>query len=162
MDGTISTGAGSLTTHSTGYFVFHSDGSITYPFNQFNSSSSTTKVALLSGSIMFPSASALASGEVSHSTLKIQFTSNGVRHDVTAHITVKGGGTQTVTVPAGTYTASVVDMTMTETIAGITIGTEVMTWFANNVGPVKTQVSIDEAGTSHVEGVNELTSFTKG
>ncbi len=162
MDGTISTGAGSLTTHSTGYFVFHPDGSITYPFNQFNSNSSTTKVALLSGSIMFPSASALASGQVSHGTLKIQFTSAGVTRDVTAHITVKGSGTQTVTVPAGTYTASVVDMTMTETIAGITIGTEVMTWFANNVGPVKTQVSIDEAGASHVEGVNELTSFTKG
>ena len=161
MDGTISTG-GPLTTHSTGYFIFHSDGSITYPFNQFNTSSSTTKVALLSGNIMFPSASALASGQVSHGTLKIQFTSNGVTHDVTAHITVKGGGTHTVTVPAGTYSASVVDMTMSETIEGITVGTEVMTWFANNVGPVKSEVIIDEAGTGHVEGVNELTSFSKG
>ena len=64
-----------MTTHSTGYFVFHPDGSITYPFNQFNSSSSTTKVTLLSGSILLPSASALASGQVSHGTLKIQFTS---------------------------------------------------------------------------------------
>jgi hypothetical protein len=162
MDGTISTGAGSLTTHSTGYFIFHSDGSITYPFNQFNTNSSTTKVALLSGDIMFPSASALASGQVSHGTLKIQFTSNGVTQDVTAHITVKGGGTQTVTVPSGTYSASVVDMTMSETIEGITVGTEVMTWFANNVGPVKSEVIIDEAGTGHVEGVNELTSFSKG
>lgn len=161
MDGTISTG-GPLTTHSTGYFIFHSDGSITYPFNQFNTSSSTTKVALLSGNIMFPSASALASGQVSHSTLKIQFTSNGVTQDVTAHITVKGGGTHTVTVPTGTYSASVVDMTMSETIEGITVGTEVMTWFANNVGPVKSEVIIDEAGTNHVEGVNELTSFSKG
>jgi len=161
MDGTISTG-GPLTTHSTGYFIFHSDGSITYPFNQFNTSSSTTKVALLSGNIMFPSASALASGQVSHGTLKIQFTSNGATQDVTAHITVKGGGTHTVTVPAGTYSASVVDMTMSETIEGITVGTEVMTWFANNVGPVKSEVIIDEAGTGHVAGVNELTSFSKG
>jgi hypothetical protein len=160
MDGTITTAG--LTTHSTGYFIFHSDGSITYPFNQFNTNSSTTKVALLSGSIMFPSASALASGQVSNGTLKIQFTTNGVAHDVTSHITVKGGGTQTVTVPAGTYTASVVDMTMSETIEGITVGTEVMTWFASNVGPVKSEVILDEAGTNHVEDVNELTSFSKG
>jgi len=160
MDGTITTLG--TTSSSTAYFIFHSDGSITYPFNQFNTSSSTTKFALLSGSIMFPSASALASGQVSHATLKIQFTSNGVTKDLTSHITVKGGGTQTVTVPAGTYSASVADMTMSETIEGITIGTEVMTWFAAGVGPVKTEVILDEAGTNHVEDVNELTSFTKG
>ncbi len=160
MDGTISNPG--LTSHSSAYFIFHPDGSITYPFNQFNTGSSTTKVTLLSGTIMFPSASALASGQVSHDTLKIQFTSSGVTKDVTAHITVKGGGTQTVTVPAGTYTANVVDMTMTETIEGISVGTEVMTWFANGVGPVKSEVLIDEAGTDHIADVNKLTSFTKG
>src|SRR5580698_5024774 len=112
MDGTITT----LGTTS----------SITYPFNQFNSGSSTAKVTLLSGTVMFPSASALASGQVSHSALKIQFTS--------------AGGTQTVTVPAGTYTANVVDMTMSETVEGIAVNTEVMTWFANGVGPVKSEV----------------------
>ena len=69
-----------------------------------------------------------------------------MKKDVTAHITVKGDGTQSVTVPAGTYTATVVDMTESETIAGITISTEVMTWLANGVGPVKTEVIIDEAG----------------
>jgi hypothetical protein len=160
MDGTITTFG--LTTHSSAYFIFHSDGSITYPFNQFNTSSSTTKLTLLSGTIMFPSASALASGQVSHATLKLQYTSSGVTKDLTTHITVKGGGTQTVTVPAGTYSASIVDMTMSETIQGITVGTEVMTWFANGVGPVKSEVILDEAGTSHVADVNRLTSFTKG
>ena len=42
MDGTISNPG--LTSHSSGYFIFHPDGSITYPFSQFNTSSSTTKV----------------------------------------------------------------------------------------------------------------------
>jgi hypothetical protein len=160
MDGTISNPG--LTSHSSAYFIFHSDGSITYPFSQFNTSSSTTKVTLLSGTIMFPSASALAAGQVSHGTLKIQFTSSGVTRDLTSHITVKGGGTQTVTVPAGTYSASVVQMTMSESIEGITVSTEVMTWFANGVGPVKSEVILNEAGTNHVADVNQLTSFTKG
>jgi len=160
MHGTITTLG--RTSSTSAYFIFHSDGSITYPFNQFNTSTSTTKVVLLSGGIMFPSASALASGQVSHATLKIQFTSNGLTKDLTSHITVKSGGTQTVTVPAGTYSASVVDMTMSETIAGIAFSNEVMTWFANGVGPVKTEVIVVEGGTNHVEDVNELTSFTKG
>jgi hypothetical protein len=160
MDGTITTLG--TTSSSTGYFIFHPDGSITYPFNQFNTSSSSTKVTLLSGTVMFPSASALAAGQVSHGALKIQFTSNGVTQDVTADITVKGGGTQTVTVPAGTYSANVVDMTMSETIEGIAINSEVMTWFANGVGPVKSEVILNEAGTNHIADVNQLTSFTKG
>jgi hypothetical protein len=160
MNGAITTLG--TTSSSTGYFIFHPDGSITYPFNQFNTSNSSAKVTLLSGTVMFPSASALASGQVSHSALKIQFTSNGVTQDVTADITVKGGGTQTVTVPAGTYSASVVDMTMSETIEGIAINTEVMTWFANDVGPVKSEVILNEAGTNHIADVNQLTSFTKG
>jgi hypothetical protein len=160
MDGTITTLG--TTSSSTGYFVFHPDGSITYPFNQFNTGSSTAKVTLLSGTVMFPSASALASGQVSHSALKIQFTSAGVTQNVTANITVKGGGTQTVTVPAGTYTANVVDMTMSETVEGIAVNTEVMTWFANGVGPVKSEVVLNEAGTDHIADVNQLTSFTKG
>jgi hypothetical protein len=160
MDGTISNPG--LTSHSSAYFVFHSDGSITYPFNQFNTSNSTTKVTLLSGIIIFPSASALASGQVSHGTLKIQFASNGVTKDLTSHITVKGGGTQTVTVPAGTFSASVVDMTMSESIEGISVSIEVMTWFANGVGPVKSEVILDEGGKHHVADVNRLTSFTKG
>jgi hypothetical protein len=150
------------TSNSTGYFIFHPDGSITYPFNQFNTNSSTTKVTLLSGTVMFPSASALASGQVSHSTLKIQFTSNGTTEDLTSDITVKGGGTQTVTVPAGTYSASVVDMTMAETIEGISVSSQVTTWFANGVGPVKTEVTLNEGGNSTVAAQNELTSFTKG
>jgi hypothetical protein len=161
MDSTI-TSLG-LETHSSGYYIFHPDGSITYPFSQFNDTGSgTTKVTLLSGTIEFPSAAALASGQVSHGTLKIQFTSSGVTKDVTADITVKGGGTQTVTVPAGTYSASVVDMTMSETVEGISVSSEVMTWFANGVGPVKSEVILVEAGTNHVAGVNQLTSFTKG
>ena len=99
---------------------------------------------------------------MSDGTLKIQFTANGMMQDVTADITVKGGGSQTVTVPAGTYSASVVDMTMSETIAGIAVSSEVMTWFATGIRPVKSEVVLTEGGNNTVAAQNLLTSFTNG
>jgi hypothetical protein len=161
MDSTI-TVAG-VTSHSSGYFIFHPDGSITYPFSQFNGGNSQTKVTLLSGNILWPSASQLASGQVSHGTLKIQITAGGHTEDVTSHIAVKGAGTQSVTVPAGTYSATVVDMTESETVLGIALTTQVTTWLAADVGPVKTEVTISEGSSpGTVTADNVLTSFTKG
>jgi len=160
MDSTITTLG--TKSHSTGYFIFHSDGSISYPFSQFNSGNSQTKVTLLSGTILWPPASQIDSGQVSHDTLKIAFSSNGVKKDVTAHITVKGDGTQSVTVPAGSYMATVVDMTESEKIEGIDVSSEIKTWLANGVGPVKSEVIIHEGGHNSVAAENVLTSFTKG
>jgi DUF3108-like len=160
MDGT-STILGTTTTN-TAYYLFHSNGSITLPFSQFNSGSTTSSVKLISGTLEWPSASALASGATSNSTLQIQFSANGQTQNVTADITVKGAGTQSVTVPAGTYTATVVDMTMSETVEGIAVSDTVTTWLAPGVGPVKSQVEIDEAGHDTVAGTQVLTSFTQG
>ena len=160
MDSTITTLG--TTSHSTGYFIFHSDGSISYPFSQFNTGSSQAKVTLLSGNILWPPAAQIDSGQVSHDTLKIEFDLNGVKKDLTAHITVKGDGTQSVTVPAGSYTATVVDMTESEKIEGIAISSEIKTWLANGVGPVKSEVILHEGGHNTVAAENVLTSFTKG
>jgi hypothetical protein len=161
MDSTI-TVAG-VTTHGSGYFVFHPDGSITYPFSQFNTGSSQAKVTLLSGNIVWPPAAQIASGQVSTSTLKIQITASGHTEEVTSHFTVKGAGTQSVTVPAGAYTATVIDMTESETVLGIAVTTQITTWLAAGVGPVKTEVTISEGGSpGTVTADNVLTSFTKG
>lgn len=149
-------------TNSSAYYVFHSDGSITLPFSQFNTSSSTSSVKLISGTLEWPSASALASGQSSSSTLQIQFSTNGQTENVTAAITVKGGGTQSVTVPAGSYNATVVDLTMSETVKGIPVSDTVTTWLAPGVGPVKSQVVIDENGHSVTAGTQVLTSFKEG
>ncbi len=150
------------TTNNTAYYIFHSDGSITLPFSQFNTGSTTSDVKLISGTLEWPSASALASGATSTSTLQIQFTVNGTTENVTATITVKGAGSQSVTVPAGSYTATVVDMTMSETVEGIPVSDTVTTWLAPGVGPVKSEVALDENGTTTVAGTQELTSFTQG
>jgi hypothetical protein len=150
------------TSNSSAYYVIHPDGSISLPFSQFDTNSSGTSVKLISGTIFWPPAAELASGQPYYDTLKIEFSSGGKTADVTAHVVVHGAGTATVTVPAGTYSTTVVDMTMSETIDGIAVSIEVKTWLASGVGPVQSEAITDEGGTSHVVNENQLTSFTKG
>ena len=150
------------TTHDTAYYVVHSDGSISLPFSQYNTSSSTASVKLISGNIFWPPADQLSSGQAYHSALKIEFSSGGMEQNVTEHVTVRGGGTQSVTVPAGTYNADVVNMTMSETIEGIAVSSVVKTWLAPGVGPVKSEVILHEGGTDHVAAENQLISFKAG
>jgi hypothetical protein len=150
------------TTHDTAYYVVNSDGSISLPFSQFDTSSSGASVKLISGSIFWPPADQLSSGKAYHDALKIEFSEDGTTRNVTAHVTVRGAGTQSVTVPAGTYNADVVNMTMAETIEGISVSSVVRTWLAPGVGPVKSEVILHEGGTAHVAAENQLVSFKAG
>lgn len=150
------------TSNDTAYYVIHSDGSISLPFSQFDTNSSGTSVKLISGSIFWPPAAELASGKAYHDTLRIDFIESGVKQKVDAHVTVQGAGTQSVTVPAGTYNATVVNMTMSETIHGFAVSSEVRTWLATGVGPVKTEVILDEAGVNHVLAEDRLISYKAG
>jgi len=150
------------TTHDTAYYVVNSDGSISLPFSQFDTSSSGASVKLISGSIFWPPADQLSSGKAYHDVLKIEFSEDGTTQNVTAHVTVRGGGTQSVTVPAGTYNADVVNMTMAETIEGISVSSVVRTWLAPGVGPVQSEVILHEGGTAHVAAENKLVSFKTG
>jgi hypothetical protein len=150
------------TSHTTAYYVVHSDGSISLPFSQFDTNSSGASVQLISGNIFWPPADELSSGKAYHDALKIAFSDDGMKQNVTAHVTVRGGGTQSVTVPAGTYNADVVNMTMSETIEGIAVSSVVRTWLAPGVGPVKSEVILHEGSTDHIAAVNELVSFKAG
>jgi len=98
--------------------------------------------------IRWPDAAGLASGKVYHSVLHVQSGN--------ADVTVQGAGTAPVSVPAGTYRASVVKTTITA--QGQTI--EVTVWIAQGTGPVKTQVLIRAPGGTGLT-TNELLSFTK-
>ena len=157
MTGTI-TLLGTTTTHSSTY-VFGSDGSITYPLSQFESSGVS-----LSGSsgVFWPPAAVIDSGKPSTSQLKISISESGQKFSTTAHITVQGAGTQSVTVPAGTYDATVVNMTEAVSVEGVTVTIVVRTWLAPGVGPVKDEVISNEAGTDHVTATEVLESFTSG
>lgn len=146
---------GSPTTNQNTY-IFHSDGSITYPTNQFGSGVS------IQGGISWPTPSDIASGQPYASTLQITMSNQGQTQSETAHVTVQGAGSASVAVPAGTYNASIVDMTMATTVQGYTINIEVRTWLANGVGPVQSEVITTELGTAHVTDELKLQSFTKG
>ncbi len=155
-----STIAGARRTTSV-YYILQPDGSISLPFSQFSQgSSSGVSVKLISGGIFWPSASQLASGQAQHSILKIEYVIDGKKDVSTAHVTVRGEGTQTVTVPAGTYSATEVQMIEAEKFESYNISLEVRTWLASGIGPVQTEVTdIDGTGAVVKE---QLLSFVKG
>jgi hypothetical protein len=153
MSNTDSIGGG--TTEDT--YIFHSDGSITYPFSQLGKTATIIK-----GSLEWPSASVIASGQPTTSTIEIALATGTSKQHVTAHLTVKGAGTATVTVPAGTYSATIVQMTEQFKVLGFTGTILVQTWVANGVGPVESEATITEAGRSQVVSHLKLVSFTKG
>jgi hypothetical protein len=137
-------------------YMFYSDGSIGVPFTQLEGG----KVTIKSGSIVWPSAAEIASGQSHSSVLSISIKTNGQTINEKVHVTVKGGGTQSVTVPAGTYQATVVDQTMTESVLGHRVNTVVRTWLAPGVGPVQTEV-LNKGTLGGVLVHEELKSFTK-
>ena len=145
-------------TTTTSTIIVHSDGSISVPLTQVGNSSFKLK----SGSIIWPSAATLASGQPQHDTLVMSMNMLGHATTVRAHVVVKGDGTQTVRVPAGTYQATLIDEAMTEKVSGFAVRLNIRTWVANGVGPVKDEVTSSAAGGSGISIVEELKSFTKG
>jgi hypothetical protein len=149
----------SVNTSAKETYVFGSDGSIIYPLNQIQPG---TGVTVSGNGVVWPPASVLDSGKPSKSNLKLSVKVAGQTISTTAHITVQGAGTQTVTVPAGTYQATVLLMTETVAVQGIAVTDEVKVWLAPGVGPVKDEVLANQAGTAHVTVTEELESFMKG
>jgi DUF3108-like len=140
-------------------YLFHADGSIGYPLGSFSPGSGVT---VTSNGIVWPPASVIASGKPSQSTLNISIKAAGQMLSTTAHVTVQGAGTATVTVPAGTYQTTVVLVTERLQIVGITASIQVKTWLAPDVGPVKELVNTNEGSATSVVADEELLSFTKG
>jgi hypothetical protein len=159
----------STTTHIPGLpstpasltYQFNSDGSISVPLTQLSNSSTSVKVT--SGGVVWPSRAVLDSGQTHTSTLGLEISAAGHKINVHGHVTVKGEGNQSVTVPAGSYTATLVNETISEAVSGVTVTIEVQTWLANGVGPVKS-VASTKSGTSAAQIVSteELKSFKQG
>ena len=130
-------------------YLFYPDGTIGYPVPSING------VSVPVGRVRWPDAAGLASGRAYHSVLRVPVSQTGRQEN--ANVTVQGGGTTSVRVPAGTYRASIV----VTTIAAAKMGTvQVTTWIAQGVGPVKTGVLIQAAG-AELTSTSELLSFTK-
>lgn len=149
-------GGGAPNTTSSALIV-HSDGSITVPMTTAGGS-----FKIQSGGVLWPSAAQLASGQPHHDTLVMTMTMAGRTTTMRSHIVVKGDGTQTVHVPAGTYQATVIDELMTEKFSGVAINMDIRTWVVNGVGPVKSEMTSNAGGKEAIMNDEQLKSFTKG
>src|ERR1035437_9462903 len=151
--GTSSSASAKPTPTEDDAFFFYSNGTIGYPVTG-------GEVSVLSPGVLWPSAAGLASGRAFRSVLRVKVNKTGPAQD--ANVTVQGQGTHTVTVPAGTYQATLVTMIMSVRVGGFGSDEEIETWVAPGTGPVKSQVFLLAGGRSKLTTTEELLTFTKG
>jgi len=138
-------------------YIFYASGQIGYPVNGADGIS----VAGSSG-VLWPDAADLASGRDYNSVLRVRVSRTIPATDETANVTVRGGGTASVTVPAGTYQATIVDMVLATKVGSFSTSVLVKTWTAPGTGPVKSEVSVLAAGKTQLITTEELLTFTRG
>ena len=146
--------AGGSSTTAQPVFIFYPDGTVGYPVTDANGVS-------VVGDVRWPDAAGLASGQVYHSVLPVQVSQAGGSYQ-NADVTVQGAGMAPVTVPAGTYQATVVDMTIATKVGGLSTAVEVRTWLAPATGPVRSEVFVHAGGKTQLIATNRLLSFTRG
>ncbi len=135
-------------------YVFYPDGTVGYAVPPIDG------VSVAGGGIRWPDTAGLASGRAYHSVLRILDSQTGQYEN--ADVTVRGGGTTSVHVPAGTYRASIVNTTIAANVGGYATTVEVTAWIAQGIGAVETVELIRAAGQTELTTTNELLSFTKG
>jgi len=135
------------------HYLFYDNGQIGFPVSDAHGVS-----VISSNGVVWPDAAGLASGRPYHSVLNVKLSSG--RYD-TASVTVRGGGTRSVSVPAGTYRATLVTMTMVMKVGNFTSTAVVKAWTAAGTGPVKTEQLISAAGKTELITTSALVSFTK-
>jgi hypothetical protein len=149
-------------THASYEYILQPNGQIALPTSQFAPSTAGLTMKIVSGGIFWPSAAQLASGQPVHTTLVMELTIEGKTQKITEHITSQGQGTQTVRVPAGTYSASVVNVEEAATVDGYNTTIDDKTWLATGVGPVQSELISVDGGKTDITSKEELTSFVKG
>ena len=134
-------------------YLFYANGQIGFPVNEPHGVS-----VVSSNGVIWPDAAGLASGRAYHSVLHIRLSSGQYE---TANVTVQGGGTASVTVPAGTYQATLVTMTMVTKVGRFTTTAVVRVWTAPGTGPVKSEDVIVAGGKAQLITTEALLSFGK-
>jgi hypothetical protein len=139
-------------------YEVHSDGSISIPLNLNGGSG----IKVTSGGLGWPGPGQLASGKPANSTITMTETVSGTTVKTKATAVTKGEGTQSVSVPAGSYQATLVDEEESEKFMGTTVNSDDKTWLADGVGPVKSELGSGSGSSSGLTETEELISFTKG
>jgi len=154
MSETVNVGGSVITAQPV--YVFYPSGKVGYPVTDANG------VSVTGAGVTWPDAAGLASGQAYHSVVRIRVSQAGASEDENANVTVQGAGTAAVTVPAGSYQATVVNMTITTQVGSYTTSVDVKTWVAPGTGPVKSEVRTHGGGKTELTTTNVLLSFTKG
>jgi hypothetical protein len=137
-------------------YVFYPSGKVGFPVPDANG------ISVQGSGVTWPDSAGLASGQAYHSVVRVGVNQAGVAADQNADVTVQGAGTVPVTVPAGTYLASLVNMTISTQVGGYSTTVVVKTWLAPNLGPVQSEVLTQAGGQTKLITTNRLLSFTKG
>jgi hypothetical protein len=137
-------------------YIFYANGTIGYPLKEANG------VSVAGNGVLWPDAANLASGQDYQSVLRVRVGNTGPAKYETANVTVRGGGSASVTVPAGAYQATIVDMILATKVGGFSTSVLVKTWTAPGTGPVKSEVSVLAAGKTELLTTEELLTFTRG
>jgi hypothetical protein len=147
---------GGSTVSAEPVYVFYPSGKVGYPVPDVNG------VSVQGSGVTWPDSAGLASGQAYHSVIRVGVNHAGAIAEQNADVTVQGAGTVPVTVPAGTYLASLVNTTITTQVGGVAATVVVKTWLAPNVGPVQSEVLTQAGGQTKLITTNRLLSFTKG
>jgi len=151
---TMSDSAGPGAADSTlQHYLFYGNGQIGFPVNEAHGVS-----VVSSNGVTWPDAAGAASGRPYHSVLNIKLSSGPSE---TAAVTVQGGGTESVTVPAGTYRATLVTTSIVSTVGSFTSISTLKVWTAPGIGPVKTEQLLTAGGKTKPTTTTTLLSFTK-
>lgn len=130
-------------------FTAGADGSVTF------GSTSFMGARLASANVNWPSPAALTPGRPRTSTV----TGSFLGFKTTEHLTVTDLGPATVTVPAGSYQATLLKQTVTDGAGNQDV---IKSWVVNGIGQVQTETTVNVKGEGAVSSVQALTSFTKG
>jgi hypothetical protein len=134
----------------TAQFTDAADGSITF------ASTSFMGARLAFSSASWPSPAALTPGRPRTSTI----TQTGLLGSrATERVTISDIGPALVTVPAGSYQATLLEQTATTSKGSQSV---VKTWVVNGIGQIKTETTVIVEGKPFATSVQTLTSFTKG
>jgi hypothetical protein len=141
-------------------YLFGTDGSISFPPPGPITSASSPANA---GNVIVPPLSVVNSGRpVTWTVTMPPVKLAGRKVSGETRFTVQGGGTASVTVPAGTYRVTVVNMTASGTSSGVDKPAVMVQrmWFAPHVGEVGEEIIAASSRSGQVLTTEKLQSFT--
>lgn len=143
-------------------YVFGSDGSLTVPFQSIPSAGGST-VTVQSGTMMWPTNDEFEAGTAKTGTIQATVETSGQTFAETVDFTITGAGLDDVTVPAGSYSARKLSQALVISLPDLGVSglaVNAVTWLADGVGPVRTEVPDTIGGGATI--VQVLLSFTPG